>query len=1129
MPDSVTQWLEQLGLGEYATAFSENDIDWELLPEIDQETLKEIGVTSAGHRLRIIKAVQKLHPDSGDDSNTAEPASDELEPLTSRGEAERRQITVMFCDLVGSTKLSQQLDPEDLRKVITACQDVWKAAIERYGGYIARYSGDGVLTYFGYPQAHEDDAERAVRASLNVVDVTDNLNADIDWGENVELAVRVGIATGPVIVGDLVGEGASQEHAAVGETPNLAARLQAQAKPQSVVVAPATHRLTKGLFSYESLGDRELKGIAEPTEIWRVVGDRSIESRFQATHPHDLTPLIGRDEELQMMHRRWTRTLDGEGEVVLLAGESGIGKSRLTDALRLEVASDPHVWIRYQCSPHHVNSPFYPLIAQLRYAAGLTQASEPANAFDQLEGLIGGATDALEDDLPLLANLLSIPVPSRYRESEMDPQARKTRTVQALVRQFRGLAKGTHVLCIFEDLHWADPSTLEVIDDLVQGISEVSALMVLTFRPEFTAPWTGQPNTTLLTLSRIGSRDSRRMIEAVFSNVTIPRGVIDSIATRADGVPLFIEELTQSVVEAVDLPAAADSSWSDVADSGSAIPETLVDSLMARLDRFPRAKEVAQVASVIGREFEYRMLEAVSNMPPENLRAGMRELEESGVVLLRGTVPDASCRFKHALVRDAGYATLTRERRQKHHASVARVMSELVDSGDRITEPEVIAYHYTEAESVKEAVPFWLQAAERARDRFANAELIEHAQTGLSLLDRYPQGSERDRLELEFQYALGLAFRSTKGFVAPEALNAFRRAESLSRDAEKPELQLECLRGIYNYFFVRGQLRDGRPVAEQALAVARGTGVARHLHMAASLVGSYWLYTGHPAEGHRWHEQATREQPAGKQQAYPSRVLDANAAARMNLSWALWLVGLPDQASNMAEQAWQWASRTENPFPQSVVLVWICGLQCCLGRLIESEDRVRELVAMTREHDIAVWRERGQFLEGKLSCLQGRGRSGLRTMRGALDDLRKIGGRQAWTWLLAETATECIQQGDPTSAFNLLDEAFDQKSTNDERYWEAELHRLRGEAMLASKDRVLSSAEACFHEALSVAMDQGSKALALRAATSLARLRAETGRRDEARSILARAYGEISEGFDTADLREAKTLIEELS
>jgi class 3 adenylate cyclase len=1125
MSSEVTRLLEELDLGEYAQAFIENGINIKALPALTEEDLKELGL-KLGHRRILQQAVAAL-------SNAPSPArleaTGERPEVSPTSEAERRQLTVMFCDLVGSTELSQQLDPEDLRKVITACQDAWKAAIERFDGYIARYSGDGVLTYFGYPQAHEDDAERAIRASLNVVEVTDNLNADVDWGENVELAVRVGIATGPVVVGDLIGEGASQERAVVGETPNLAARLQAEATPQSVVVAPTTHRLTEGLFSYESLGDRELKGIAEPTKIWRVVSDRSIESRFQATHPHDLTPLIGRDEELQMMHRRWTRTLGGEGEVVLLAGESGIGKSRLTDALRMEVASDPHVWIRYQCSPHHVNSPFYPLIAQIRNAAGLAQASEPVDAFDQLEKLIGDATDALEDDLPLLANLLSVPVPSRYRESELDPQARKTRTVQALVRQFRWLANGTHVLCIFEDLHWADPSTLEVIDDLVQGMSEVSALLVLTFRPEFVAPWTGQPNTTLLTLSRIGSKDSRRMIEAVCSNSMISRDVIDSIATRADGVPLFIEELTQSVVEAVDLTAAVDSSWSVVADSGRAIPETLLDSLTARLDRFPRAKEVAQLASVIGREFEYRMLEAVSTMPPEDLRAGIRELEDSGVVLLRGTVPEASCRFKHALVRDAGYATLTRERRQNHHASVARVMREAVDSAVRVTEPEVIAYHFTEADSVEEAAPLWLQAAERARDRFANAELIEHAQTGLPLLDRYPQGDERDRLELEFQYALGLAFRSTKGFVAPEALNAFRRAESLSRDAEKPELQLECLRGIYNYFFVRGQLRDGRPIAEKALAVARETGVAQHVQMAASLYGSFWLYTGHPAEGLRWHEKATREEPARKQHTYPSRVLDSHAASRMNLSWALWLVGLPDQAANMAEQAWQWASRTANPFPQSVVLVWICGLQCCLGRLVDSEDWVRELVAVTREHDIAVWRERGQFLEGKLSCLQGNGNSGLRTMQRALDDLRNIGGRQAWTWLLAETATECIKQGDPTSAFNLLNEAFDQKNTNDERYWEPELHRLRGEAMLASKDRDLSGAEACFDEALSVAMDQESKALALRAATSLAGLRAATGRRDEARSILSPVYGEFTEGFDTADLREAKNLIEELS
>ena len=554
-----------------------------------------------------------------------------------------------------------------------------------------------------------------------------------------------------------------------------------------------------------------------------------------------------------------------------------------------------------------------------------------------------------------------------------------------------------------------------------------------------------------------------------------------------------------------------------------------MDSLMARLDRFPRAKEVAQLASVIGREFEYGMVEAASNTAPESLREGIRELMENGLVLVRGTVPEAACRFKHALVRDAAYAMLTRDRRRGHHLSIARVMSGAVDGAEWAAEPEVIAFHYTEAGSFQEAVPFWLQAVERARDRFANSELIEHAQAGLSLLDRWPEGTERNRFEMELQYALGLAFRSTKGFVAPEAIKAFRRAEALSRDAGDHELQLDCLRGIYNYFFVRGELRDARPVAEEALTVARGTGDFHHIRMASSIYGSYWLYTGHPAEGRRWHQEAVGGQKDSGQSAYASRVLDVDTAARMNLSWALWLVGLPDQAARMAEQAWQWASHTGNPFPMSVVLVWICGLQCCLGRLLESEYRVRELVTLTQEHGMAVWRERGAFLEGKLSCVQGHGESGLRSMRRALEDLRGIGGRQAWTWLLAETATECIRKSDPASAFELLDEAVEQKDTNDERYWEAELYRLRGEAMLVSDNRDFSAAEACFQEALKVAVEQGSHALALRGATSLARLRAEQGRRDDARSILAPVYSGFTEGFDTADLREARKLLADLS
>ena len=537
---------------------------------------------------------------------------------------------------------------------------------------------------------------------------------------------------------------------------------------------------------------------------------------------------------------------------------------------------------------------------------------------------------------------------------------------------------------------------------------------------------------------------------------------------------------------------------------------------------------MAQIASAIGRDFDFQLITGVSELPQEALHTGIRELEEAGLVLVRGELPDASCRFKHALIRDAAYSTLTRKRRAEHHSGIARALRDRASSSSQLPEPEVLAYHYGEAGDQTEAIRFWLLAAERARDRFANAELISHAREGLSLIDASPPGEERDRVELDFEFALGLALRAQKGFVSPEALDAFRRAAALSSATGDGDRQLECLRGIYNYYFVRGELREARPIAEEAVDVARRTNAAPHVWMASTLYGTHLMYTGRPAEGRPWYEKTLNNAPPEPLAQYSSQVLDPDTACRMNLAWSLWLLGFPDQATSMAGEAWQAASRTGNPFPMAVALVWICGIDCCTGRLVESQSKVHELLRLTRKHDIAIWGERGRFLEGRLDSLTGHSRAGLQTMRDALDNLRRLDARQAWTWLLAEAASECLRQEDSAGAAELLDEAFTQCEAHDERYWEADLHRLRGEVALA-RGASFSEIKSFYREAIHLGTEQGSRSLVLRAACSLAKLEKVNGHSESAAAVLEPVYGSFTEGFDTADLREAKSLLEEVA
>jgi class 3 adenylate cyclase len=708
----IAAWLRQLGLERYEQAFRDNDIAAAVLPELTDRDLQDLGI-SLGHRRLLLKAIRAL-ADDGAEHRTGVSPSPAARPAPHSG-AERRQLTVLFCDLVGSTELSARLDPEEMGQVIRAYQDRCAEVIERWGGRVAKYMGDGVLAYFGWPVAHEDEAERAVRAGLGLTAAVPQLEAPV----GAPLAARVGIATGLVMVGELIGEGAAREETVVGETPNLAARLQALAAPGDVVISEATRRLVGGLFALADLGPRRLKGFAEPLVAFRVEGEGRAEGRFEALHGERLTPLVGREHELGILAERWAWAKDGDGQVVLLAGEPGIGKSRLLRALRERLGDAPHVALSHFCSPHHTNSALYPVIDLLERAARLDRAAPPEVQLGRLEAVLARSSDRLDEALPLLAALLGVPTDERYPALSLTPEVQKRRTLQALLDQLAALAAQQPVLALYEDVHWIDPSTLELLGMVIERVRQLPVLVLITFRPEFQPPWTGHAHVTMLAMGRLGRRQGADLVARVTGDKPLPAAIVEQIVARTDGVPLFVEELTKTVLESGLL-----------VDKGIryelagplpplAIPATLHDSLMARLDRLAPIKEVAQIGAVIGREFSHDLLlAAVASISANQLGDALEQLVSSELVFRRGTPPDATYTFKHALVQDAAYQSLLKSTRQQLHARVAEALEDQFPETAN-SQPELLAHHFTEAHQFESAIGYWLKAGERAAARSA--------------------------------------------------------------------------------------------------------------------------------------------------------------------------------------------------------------------------------------------------------------------------------------------------------------------------------------------------------------------------------------------------------------------------
>jgi len=1102
----IADWLRGLSLERYAETFRDNAVEVEVLPELSEADLEKLGVL-LGHRkimLRAITALRDVPPETA--------AGTILAAAAASGEAERRQLTVMFCDLVGSTPLSTRFDPEDLREIIGACHHCIADTVARFSGFVAKYMGDGVLVYFGYPEAHEDDAERAIRAGLAIIDAVRRLTTA------EPLNVRLGIASGLVVVGDLIGTGAAQERGVVGETPNLAARLQVLARPGTLVIAESTRRQIGTLFEIEDLGSHPLAGFADPQRAWRVAGESAVVSRFEALRS-EATPLVGRDEELELLLRRWQQAKGGEGRIVLVAGEPGIGKSRLTAELSQRIEGEPYTRLRYFCSPHHQDSALYPFIVQLERAAGFVREDNAEEKLGKLKLLLAPASPS-NDDIALVAELLSLP--SRAGDLNLSPQRKREKLFEALFKNLEASARGRPLLIVFEDAHWIDPTSRELLDMTVDRVERRPVLLIVTFRPEFQHARSGQPNVTVMALNRLGGRDGAALVERLVGNTGLARETVDEIVERADGVPLFVEELTKAVLESGDPGNRVAAVLAASPLPELAIPATLHASLISRLDRLgPSAKEVAQIGAVLGREFGYDLIERVA--PAAELQAGLGRLTEAGLLFCRGTAPQSSYLFKHALVQDAAYGTLLRARRQELHVRVAAVLEE--NFADLVeTQPELLAHHLSAANSER-AGDQWLKAGRHAAQRLAHLEAIRHFERGLAILPALAEGRERDGCEIELQLARGLSLFTTEGFVSGAAAEAYARAHELSERSGDVRQLFTAVFGLWVSANGRGGMVDCRQFSRrlQQLTASDADGDLRlQAHHSAWTTS---LFSGEPAAVREHCEAGRRLYDPDRHRAH--RLLfgghDPGVCAGYMGAQAHWLLGYPDTGLALGREALDLAERIAHPFTLGASLVMNAMLHLDRDEPELALQRVEAAKVLVAEQRIGLVLE-PQILLGVVMTARGAYEEAVTCLRDGLTQPRAI---RLHHYGLAWLAESLSRTGEHHQALAVVGKGLEDQEQTGQRRWEAELHRLKGVALVGLNR--IEEAQAAFEEALRVARRQQAKSYELRAATSLARLWGEQGRRTEAHELLAPIYGWFTEGFDTADLKDAKTLLEELA
>jgi class 3 adenylate cyclase len=1116
--DSIEQWLATLGLAQYVAEFERNDIDAGLLSKLTDQDLRDLGIHSLGHRKKLLEEIAQLNRGDAAASASVTPETQTLPQSRSNTDGERRQLTVLFCDMVGFTELANRVDPEVLQRIIRSYEDACAVCITRYEGYVFQRLGDGIVAFFGYPLAHEGEAERAIRAGIEIIDSLSQL----DVPEVGRLQVRVGVATGVVVV-------SSAEKGAVGETMNLASRLQGIAPVGSVVVSERVHRLAGGSFEYKDLGEQTLKGIARPTRAYRIVGVSQAASRFEAATQEGLTPLVGRELEIGLLLERWALAQDDEGQVVLLSGEPGIGKSRILSALRERLEGQGAQALRFQCSPYYVNSAFYPLIDNFERALKFGRDEPPESRLDKLEALIVDHYGRPRADVGFIAAMLSIPCEQRYGALPMTPQKHKDETLRSLVDLIEAAARQQPSVMLFEDLHWADPTMLEVLDRLIDRARTIPLLIVLTHRPEFPSRWSQHGHVTALNLSKLTRAQSSAMVSRVAGGKALPPDLLEQILAKTDGVPLFVEELTKSILESGELKQAGDRYEYLGSAHSISIPVTLRDSLMARLDRVMPVKEVAQIGAAIGREFSYELIEAIAPMSKAQLHDALARLTESGLAFRRGTPPDALYTFKHALVQDVAYDSLLKSKRQQLHAHIAQVLDRTFP--ERVAnEPELLALHYTQAGNLAEAIPLWRKGGQLALARVALQEAVAHFQQGLALIDRLPPSSARDALELSIRELLNGAWTGLRGWAATESAANAAAILQLAKSLGTPQSLLVGLWGMWSTTITQGRIAESLEWAQHLLAQSNETDdIELQLFGHANAMSSQF-FLGRLLEAREHGNRVVAlydPQRAGRWMQLTA--WDPKTVVGVYATHWTWMLGLPDQAVQVSEKTDAHARRLGHAFNLGYALTlgaYTFDYRCEPERILE---RVSEADRLAREQSIPfVYQVMVPQVEGLARLRSGQLSDSISLLRRAIENWNSLGGHNRIPYLKSSLAQALALQGDLEAGLHLIDECLQQieRPGWQERVHLAEVLRLKGWMLSLKGD--LEGAEQNYLVSLDWARQQQAKSWELRTSTSLARLWQSQRKRKEAHDLLTLVYDWFTEGFETKDLKEAKALLEEL-
>jgi class 3 adenylate cyclase len=1116
MTRTLGGWLKANGLAEFEAVFVENQIDLKTLEILKEPDLKELGLPF-GPRKRILSAVSELK------HQVALARAEAETPVTTASLGERRQLTVMFCDLVGSTALSTLLDPEELRELIHSYRKACGDVVARYDGHVAQYLGDGLMIYFGWPRAHEDAAECGVRSALEIVRTVKSIRAARP------LAVRIGLATGTVVVGEASRNDAAGAKTALGEAPNLAARLQGLASPDEVVIASATRRLVGDVFALTDLGTHRLKGITDLVQVWRVDALRRLEGRFDATRGgKQMTALIGREDELALLLSCWQRARDGQGQVVLVGGEAGIGKSRLCHELRTRLA-EPHTTLRYQCSPHYTNSVVYPIIEQLEFAARFGRDDTPEQRLDKLETLLLGSTAQIAESAPLIAVLLSLPT-CRYPLLNLSPQRQKEKTLEALVGQVEALAHREPVLMVFEDAHWVDPTSQELLEALVPKLQGLPVLLVATHRPEYAPPWVGQASVTSLALRRLERDLVAQFVGEMTVGRVLPPEVLEEILSHTDGVPLFVEELTRSVLESGLLREEGDHSTLQAPLPSLAIPTSLRDSLAARLDRLAPVKEIAQIGACIGREFSHELLARVAALDGVRLEAALDRLVDAGLITRRGMPPDVIYAFRHALVQDAAYELLLKSRRHELHASIAQAL-ETGFTDEVAHKPELLAHHYTHAGSLAAAIPLWRKAGALAIGRVAMREAVAHLQRALALTDQLPPSAERDTLELTIREQLNAAWAGLRGWAAEEIGVNAAAILRLARSQRNAQSLLLGLWWMWTNTITQGRIADSLPWAQRLLDEG---GEAKDLDLqifgaAATMVSRFFL--GQLSEARA---QADRVlalyDPRRAERWIQLTGHDLKTFVGVYSCQWIWMQGHPDQAIQVCDESSAHARTVAHAFN----LVWALTFGAYTFAYRHEPDQFLERIGtadrLAREQGLAfIYQVSVPQAAGLAQLHQGRPLDAIPLLRRGIESWTKAGGGVRIPYLKSALAEAVALQGNLTAALQLINECLEQieRPAFQERIWLAEVLRLKGWMLM--RQGCDEEAETQLRAALNCARQQGTKSWELRSAVTLAALLARRGQRDAARVLLSPIYGWFTEGADTKDLIEARGLLKRLS